>query len=83
MTGKVDGKEITAREEPFAVVKEDWNEYILESGVRVRVKASVAKLGRQLDEEGNYTENQFGDPAVLVRYALEVVTKMDSDNATS
>ena len=83
MTGNVDGKEITAREEPFTVVKEDWNEYILESGVRVRVKASVAKLGRQLDEAGNYTENQFGDPAVLVRYALEVVTKMDSDNATS
>ena len=82
MTGKVDGKEITAREEPFTVVTEAWNEYALESGVQVRVKASVAKIGRQVDEQGNYTKNQYGDPAVLVRYALEVVTKMDSDNAT-
>ena len=83
MTGQVDGKEITAREEPFSVVTEAWNEYLLESGVRVRVKASVAKIGRQIDEQGNYAENQYGDPAVLVRYALEVVTKMDSENATS
>ena len=82
MTGKVDGKEITAREEAFTVVKEAWNEYVLESGVRVRVKASIAKIGRQIDERGNYTANQYGDPSVLVRYALEVVTKMDSDNAT-
>jgi len=43
MTGKVDGREITAREEPFSVVKEAWNEYVLESGVRVRVKASVGE----------------------------------------
>ena len=83
MTGKVDEKEITAVEEPFSVVKETWNEYVLESGVRVRVKASVAKIGRQTDEHGDYMENQYGDPAVLVRYALEVVTKMDSENATA
>ena len=82
MTGQVDGKEIAAKEEPFSVVKEPWSEYVLESGVRVRVKASVAKIGRQIDEQGNYTENQYGDPAVLLRYALEVVTKMDSENAT-
>lgn len=83
MTGKVDGKEITAREEPFSVVNEAWSEYVLESGVRVRVKASVAKIGRQIDEQGNYTENQYGDPSVLVRYAVEVVTTMDSENATA
>lgn len=82
MTGNVDEKTITAREEPFTVVREGWNEYILESGVRVRVKASIAKIGRQIDEHGNFTENRYGDPAVLVRYALEVVTAVDSDNAT-
>lgn len=82
MTGNVDGKEITAREEPFSVVNEAWNEYVLESGVRVRVKASVAKIGRQIDKQGNCTANPDGEPIVLVRYALEVVTEADSENAT-
>lgn len=57
----------------------------LPSGLRVavsmnRVRNSVAKIGRQIDEQGNYTDKQFGDPAVVVRYALEVVTEIDSDS---
>ena len=79
MTGTVDGKEITAREEPFSVVNEAWNEYVLESGVRVRVKPSVAKLGTLIDERGNSAENRDGAPVVLVQYGLEVVTGMDSE----
>ena len=74
MTGSVSGREIEATEVPFEVVKEDWNEYALEGGIRVRVKASVAKIGRQVAAAGNFTANEYGEPAVLVRYALEVVT---------
>ncbi len=80
MTGSVSGKEIKAAEVPFEVVREDWNEYALDGGIRVRVKASVAKIGRQLDADGNYTVNDYGEPAVLVRYALEVVTGKGSDD---
>lgn len=81
MQGLVDGKEVTANEEPFTTVKDEPNEYVLDSGVRVRVKLSVAKIGRQVDENGEYAENQYGDPAVLVRYALEIVTSLEASNA--
>lgn len=81
MQGLAGGKEITAREEPFTTVRDSPNEYVLDSGVRVRVKLSVAKIGRQLDENGEYKENQYGDPAVLMRYALDIVTSLESGNA--
>ena len=82
MTGSVSGNEIQAAEVSFEVVREDWNEYALDGGIRVRVKASVAKIGRQVDEDGNYTVNDYGEPAVLVRYALEVVTGRSSDDGS-
>ena len=81
MQGLVGGKEITAKEEPFTAVRDAPNEYVLDSGVRVRVKLSVAKIGRQLDENGEYKKNHYGDPAVLMRYALEIVTSLESENA--
>ena len=81
MQGLVDGKEVTATEEPFTTVKDEPNEYVLDSGVRVRVKLLVAKIGRQVDEDGEYKANQYGDPAVLVRYALEIVTSLEPSNA--
>lgn len=81
MQGMVDGKEVTAKEEQFTTVKDEPNEYVLDSGVRVRVKLSVAKIGRQVDENGEYAQNQYGDPAVLVRYALEIVTSSEASNA--
>lgn len=81
MQGMVDGKEVTAKEEQFTTVKDEPNEYVLDSGVRVRVKLSVAKIGRQVDESGEYAETQYGDPAVLVRYALEIVTSLEASNA--
>ena len=80
MTGTVDGKEITAKEETFTTVKEGWNEYLLDSGVRVRVKIAVAKIGRQVNADGTYKNNEYKDPAVLVRYNVEVVTSLEKDD---
>ena len=77
MKSEVGGEAITAKEQPFKAVNEGWNEYQLEGGIRVRVKTAVAKIGRQVDEDGNYKKNQYGDPAVLVRYGVEVVTSVD------
>ena len=81
MQGTVDGKDIRAREESFAVVKEEPNVYRLESGVIVQVKTSVAKIGRQVDDKDEFTKNQYGDPAVLVRYAVEIVTTLEDNSA--
>ena len=81
MQGLVDGKRITAKEDSFTTVKDEPNVYVLASRVRVLVKVSVAKIGRQVDENGEYKENQYGEPAVLVRYAVEIVTTLESNNA--
>lgn len=82
MQGSVSGKDIEAKEVSFQVVKEDWNEYVLDDGTNVRVKASVAKIGRQVDADGNYSVNDYGEPAILVRYALEVVAREASTDAS-
>ena len=82
MRAEIDGKEVHTREEPFETLKEEPNVYRLESGVTVRVKTSVAKIGRQVNGEGNFKENQYGDPAVLVRYAVEIVTALEGENVS-
>lgn len=83
MQAKIDGKDVCATEERFTTVKEEPNVYRLDSGVLVRVKTSVAKIGRQVDDEGTFKTNQYGDPAVLVRYAVEIVTSMEADNVSA
>ena len=39
----------------FEAVKEEWNEYLLDDGTRLRVKLVVTKILRtnQIDPEGN------------------------------
>ncbi len=82
MQGTIDGKNIGATEESFTALREEPNVYRLESGVLVRVKTSVAKIGRQIDDNGGFKKNQYGDPAVLVRYAVEIVTSLEENSAT-
>ena len=82
MQGTIDGKDVRARDESFTALQEEPNVYRLESGVLVRVKTSVAKIGRQIDDKGDFKKNQYGDPAVLVRYAVEIVTSLEEDNAS-
>lgn len=81
MQGEIDGKNVHAKEDTFEVVREQPNIYRLGSGVLVTVKTSVAKIGRQIDEGGSFKENQYGDPAVLVRYAVEIITSTETDDA--
>ena len=49
----IGGKEYEVREESFEIIREDWAEYVMASGVRVRVKPQVQKLFRILDEKAN------------------------------
>ena len=70
---KVGDREVNAREEDFEIVREDWNEYRLLDGGSVRVKTTVARIFRVLDDEGRPVYDQDGDPQVVVRHNTQIV----------
>lgn len=62
--GKVtfQGREIETVEVDFRVVKEDWNEYELADGTKIRVKAVTSNINRAIDEF-----DSDGNPLYLVK----------------
>ncbi len=70
---KVGDREVNAREEDFEIVREDWNEYRLLDGGSVRVKTTVARIFRVLDDDGRPLHDQDGDPQVVVRHNTQIV----------
>lgn len=53
---KWQGREVDALSIPFKSIKEDWNEYDLEDGTTLKMKAVVSDIVRvdgQFDPEGN------------------------------
>ena len=70
----VAGKEYEVREESYDVIREDWAEYLMASGVRVRVKPQVVKLFRILDDNGQPAFTPQGDPFVIVRHQVVLVS---------
>lgn len=67
------GQSFTVREEDFEPVREDWNEYHLTDGGRVRVRTTVTKIMRVLDANGQPKYTADGDPEVLVASASQVI----------
>lgn len=56
------GKETDAVEVDFKVVKEDWNEYDLADGTRIKLKAVASNIVRLLNEYDNE-----GNPIYLIK----------------
>ena len=52
----------------FEIAKEDWNDYRLADGGRVRLKLSACKIYRILDDKGKPARDVRGDPAFHVTY---------------
>lgn len=71
---EIRGQTRKAREESFDATREDWNTYVLESGTEVRVKITVLKIFRLLDDEGRPVYSEDGDPDVVARHQVQVVT---------
>jgi hypothetical protein len=65
-------QEVDAIELDFSIKREEWNEYELADGGRVRIKTSVAKIFRVLDSNGKPAFLPDGDPAVVVRHNSEI-----------
>lgn len=70
----IDGVEYEGNEVDFEIVKEDWNEYRLSNGVKMRLKTSAQKMIQVVDEKGNPVLTKDGDPHVLVRHSIQVVS---------
>ena len=67
-------REVDALEMDFQTAREDWNDYRLLDGGRVRVKTVVAKILWVVDEAGNRMYNDQGEPIILVRNQVQVIS---------
>jgi hypothetical protein len=56
------GREIETVEVDFKVVKEDWNEYELADGTKIKMKAVTSIINRAIDEF-----DSDGNPLYLVK----------------
>ena len=71
---KVGDREVNVREEDFSIVTEEWNEYKLLDGGKIRVKTTVGKILRMLDEDDNPVYDKEGDPSFVVKHSTQVVS---------
>ena len=67
LTQKIGMKEYELREESIEIFRQEWAEYVTESGTRVRVKPEVFKIYRAYEEDGKPAFTDQGDPLVVVR----------------
>jgi hypothetical protein len=60
-------------EQDFEIVREEWNEYKLLDGGIIRVKTTVQRIFRALDDQGKPRNTPEGDPEMIVRHNTQVV----------
>lgn len=70
---RVEGNLVDVTEEDFEIVSETWNEYKLLDGGNIRVKTTVGRIFRVLDDDGKPRINDDGDPAVVVRHNVQII----------
>jgi hypothetical protein len=61
-----DGRTLPVVEVDFEVVREEWNEYTLSDGTKLRVKNVVTRIIVQVDENGEVVYNENGEPNVVI-----------------
>lgn len=70
---RVEGELLDVMEHDFEIAREGWNEYKLLDGGVIRVKTTVQRIFRVLDEQGKPKTSREGDPEVIVRHNTQVV----------
>lgn len=69
------------RDEDFDAVVEPWITVTTKSGLRLRIRNSVVRIRRVIDEEGKQLFSPDGSiPQVLVDGQLQVVVLTDEEN---
>ncbi len=74
VTMKVGDREVKGIEQDFEIEREDWSRYKLLDGGVVRLKTTVAKIFRQVDDQGQPQLNPDGSPAVIVRHKSDIAS---------
>lgn len=67
--------EVSGVEQDFEISREEWNEYKLLDGGVVRLKTTVQRIYKIVDDDGNPTYNDQGEPQMLIRHKSDVVTR--------
>ena len=73
---KSGSQELDAMEADFEIGREEWNQYKLLDGGTVRVKTTVSRIYRVVDEQGNPRYNQDGSPLIVVAHKSDVVSSL-------
>ena len=69
---RLGSSEFDAIEQEYQIASEDWNKYKLLDGGEVRVKLTVSKIYRIVDDKGHFLSDQNGDPRVIIRHKVDV-----------
>ena len=69
----------TFKKDSFRTSQEEWNEYLLDSGITVRVKTVVTDIQRQLDSVGHQAISSGGQPVVRVAHQTIVSAHFTED----
>lgn len=75
-TIRVGEQELLAIEQQYQIASEDWNEYKLLDGGVLRLKTTVHKIYRIVDEESNQIYDAQGEPQIIVRHRSDVVSSL-------
>lgn len=67
------GEERDALELDFEIGNEQWNEYKLLDGGRIRLKTTALKIFRVLDNDGKPAYASDGEPLMFIRHNTQVV----------
>lgn len=70
----VRGQEVLVQDEEFRSIKEEWNEYVTASGVKVRIKLVVSKISLLFDTNGKPVIGPDGDQHVMIQSQNTVVS---------
>lgn len=73
---RVGDQEVDAMDMDFEIKREDWNEYELADGGRVRVKTTVLKILRVLDADGKPAATPDGDPMLVVQHKSDISSRV-------
>ena len=74
---KVGDQEVSGIDQQFQISREEWNEYKLLDGGTVRVKTSVQRIYRLVDDDGRQLYNANGDPHVILQHKTDAVATED------
>jgi hypothetical protein len=69
-----DGTRLQGYEVEFDSIKEPWSEYQLSDGTKVRVRNTVLKMFRLVDENHEPSLNETGDPDIFLTGNVLIVT---------